>query len=194
MVRPQSSIEAEGREEPGDKRARRPAATGSSKETVLMTGRSPDGALYEVVIEQSKYGTCISTWWPYVSNAGMGGCGKGLPPSTAFGRRDPERVFAKPYGFLNDAPQATTYRVLSGFARTAVERVQVIYRGRDGNRHEAPVKVTQATSMLEKFESSEPFGYWIAFVPRSAGHRPIEVVAHGGEGERLGTPFTLRRP
>jgi hypothetical protein len=42
--------------------------------------------------------------------------------------------------------------------------------------------------------SRNPFGYWIAFVPRSDGHQPIEVTAYGDGGERLGEPFTLQRP
>lgn len=194
-VRPTSTIAAEGHEEPEDRRARRPAQTGATHGTLLMSGRSPDGALFEIYLEQSKYGTCLGTWWPYVPSLGsVGACGDGLPPSTAFGRRNPEEVFAKPYGFLGDAAEATTHRVLSGYARTNVDRVEVIYTERGGGRHEAPVKLVHATaSMLEKFESSEPFGYWIAFVPRSAGHRPIEVVAYDGDGGRLGT-FTLQRP
>jgi len=48
--------------------------------------------------------------------------------------------------------------------------------------------------MLGKVESQEDFGFWIAFVPRSAGHRPITVTAHGQGGSRLGEPFTLARP
>jgi hypothetical protein len=195
MVRPPSSIEAEGREEPGDRRARRSAETGSSGAHVMMTGRAPDGALFEFYIEQSKYGTCMSIWWPYGLGHGMGACGKELPPSTAYGRRNPEQVFAKPYGFLNEAPEATTSRFVSGFARTNVARVRVAYRDRDGARHDAPVHLVQVTaSMLRKIESSEPFGYWIAFVPRSAGHRPIEVTAYAANGDRLGAPFTLQRP
>jgi hypothetical protein len=195
-VRPVSTIEAEGREEPGDERRRRPAEAGSTGATVLMSGRSPDGALYEVYIEQSDYGTGIGVWWPYAPSVGWGMYGDGrLPPSTAFGRRHPEQVFAKPYGFLNDASEATTHRVLGGFARTNVERVEVRYRNGDGASHQAPVKLARATaSVLKKFKRSEPFGYWLAFVPRSAGHRPIEVTAYAENGDRLGAPFTLQRP
>jgi hypothetical protein len=49
-------------------------------------------------------------------------------------------------------------------------------------------------STLGKIEASEPFGFWIAFVPRSAGHRPITVTAHAADGDQLGEPFTLARP
>ncbi len=195
MVRPPETIEAEGREEPGDERTRRVPEAGSKGATVLMSGRSPDGALFEVYIDQSNYGTGIGIWWPYVPGAGWGySGGVGLPPATAYGRRHPERVFAKPYGFLNDASEATRYRVMSGFARPNVERVEVLYQDEEGSRHPADVKLAQATaSMLKKFERSEPFGCWMAFVPRSAGHRPVEVIAYGGDGQPL-SAFTLEHP
>jgi hypothetical protein len=195
MVRPPGTIEAEGHEEPGEKRAPRPTQGEGTRTTVLMSGRSPDGALFEFYVERTKYGTCMSVWWPYVGSGASGACGPGLPPSTAFGRRDPEHVFAKPYGFLNEDAEATTYRYVNGFARTNVARVKVVYRDRRGDRHDAPVQMVQVTApMLEKIESSKPFGYWIAFVPRSAGHRPIEVTAYAEDGGRLGEPFTLERP
>jgi hypothetical protein len=196
MVRPPTLIKAEGHEEPGDKRGRRPTMSDTSVTLTMMSGRSPDGALYEFFIDKSKYGDCMSIWWPYAAGESWGACGgDGLPPSTAFGRRNPEEVFAKPFGFLNEAAQATTYRVISGFARTNVDRVRVVYLDRDGGRHEASVQLTQLTARkLEPVEDSEPFGFWVAFVPRSAGHHPIEVTAYAAGGERLGAPFTLHRP
>ena len=196
MTRPLDTIEAEGREEPGDKRQRPPRQPGSTASTMLLSGRAPDGALYEFHIEQTKYGACMQIWWPYAFEAGGGGsCGPQLPPETAYGRRHPEQVFAKPFGFLNDAPRATTSRFISGFARHHVQRVQVAYRDRRGRKHDAPVQLLHVTdSILGKIRASEPFGFWIAFVPRSAGHRPITVTAYGGDGDRLGEPFTLSRP
>ncbi len=195
-VRPVSTIEAEGREEPGDERGRRAPESGSSASTVVMSGRSPDGALYEIYVEQSDYGTGVGIFWPYAPFSGYGFSGGrgGLPPSTAFGRRNPERVFAKPFGFLNDASEATTHRVLSGFARTNVARVEVLYRDGGGSMQQAPVKLVQvAASTLTEFKPSKPFGYWVAFVPRSAGHKPIEVIAYAAGGDRLST-FTLQNP
>ena len=47
--------------------------------------------------------------------------------------------------------------------------------------------------MLREFRGSEPFGFWVAFVPRSAGHRPLDVIAYGADGERLST-FNLKNP
>jgi hypothetical protein len=196
MVRPPTLIEAEGHEEPGDKRARRLAQSEDSITVPVMSGRSPDGALYELFIDRSSYGDCISISWPYANGEGWGFCGGDkLPPSTAFGRRNPEAVFAKPYGFLNDAAAATTHRVISGFARPNVDTVRVVYLDRDGSRHEAPVQLTQVgAEKLERVPGSSPFGFWVAFVPRSAGHRPLEVTAFADNGERLGEPFTLARP
>lgn len=195
MVRPPTTIEAEGREEPGDKRLPPPSESGSRGPRIIMSGRAPDGALFEFYVEQSKYGSCMFSWWPYGSGDGLGSCGPGLPPETAYGRRDPERVFAKPYGFLNEAPSATTSRFVSGFARPSVERVRVIYRDRDGDRHDAPVQLVQVTdAVLGKIEATEPFGYWIAFIPRLAGHRPLETIAYAENGDRLGAPFRLERP
>ncbi len=196
MVRPPTLIDAEGHEEPEDKRGRLPSQGPNSVTATVMSGRSPDGALYEFYIDKSDYGLCMSIWWPYVPNGGWGFCGgDALPPSTAFGRRNPEAVFAKPFGFLNDAAEATTYRLISGFARTNVDSVRVVHLDRDGGRHEAPVRLTHVTAEeLERFGGGEPFGFWVAFVPRSAGHRPIEVTAYAAGGERLGAPFTLARP
>lgn len=194
MVRGPGSIEAEGREEPGDKRSDRPTE-GAGEAAVVTTGRSPDGALYELFVEKTKYGTCMSLWWPYLAHSGQGACGKEFPPSTAYGRRNPDEVFAKPFGFLNEQPEATVHRFIGGFARPSVRRVQVFYTGRDGDRHEAPVRLTLVpASTLAKVEATEPFGYWIAFVPRSAGHRPIDVTAFAENGARLGAPFTLKYP
>jgi hypothetical protein len=194
MRRPLDTIEAEGREEPGDRRRPFPRQPDSIAMKKLLSGRAPDGALYEFLVEQAKYGACMQIWWPYAAEAGGGSCGPQLPPETAYGRRHPEQVFAKPFGFLGDAPRATTSRFISGFARPRVERVQVAYRDRHGSSHDAPVKLVHVTeAMLGKVESQEDFGFWIAFVPRSAGHRPITVTAYGG-GDRLGEPFTLARP
>jgi hypothetical protein len=194
MVRPPGTIEAEGREEPGDKRLPHPKEFGHAAK-VVMRGRAPDGALFEFYVEQSKYGICMYIWWPYGDGNGAGSCGPELPPRTAYGRRHPERVYAKPFGFLTEAPRATTSRFVSGFARPGVERVEVTFRDRRGRLHQAPVQLRHVTqSMLGKVDASGPFGYWIAFVPRSAGHAPITVTAFGASGERLGAPFMLSRP
>ena len=34
--------------------------------------------------------------------------------------------------------------------------------------------------------ASEPFGYWVSFVPRSARHAEFEVVAYGAGGGGIG--------
>ena len=195
-VRPVSTIQPEGREEPGDKRLQRLGESDGKGATVLMSGRSPDGALFEFGVEHSAdFGVCMFTWFPFASVEGSGGCGHhGLPPSTAYGVHHPDRFSARNHAFLTDAPEATTYRVLNGFARPKVARVELIYLDRDGGRHEAPLKLVQvAGPVLDKINASEPFGYWVAFVPRSAGHRPIDVIAYGAGGDRLST-FKLQNP
>jgi hypothetical protein len=87
LVRPPQSIEAEGREEAGDRRRALPTPKASTTAR-LATGRSPDGALYELHNERSDY-DCLWVWWPYAPGAGWGTCGDGLPPSNALGRATP---------------------------------------------------------------------------------------------------------
>jgi hypothetical protein len=185
-LRPPRTIEAEGREEPGDERWPRP---GGGKVAVVLTGRSPDGALYEVVAgREGEYGTCLTTGWPYAQGGGAGACGPEIPPSTAFGRRNPEDVFAKPYGFLGDAPEATVHRTIEGYARGEVSRLEVAYRDDGGSWQEVPVKLARISGrQLEEVGASEPFGYWVGFVPRSAGRHPVvEVTSYAEDGRELG--------
>jgi hypothetical protein len=196
--------EAAGRERPGDERWRRtaPTASGESDPVVLMSGRAPDGALYELYATYSEedgelVGHCVSMWWPYVREARLGGaCGPGLPPETAFGRRHPERVAAKPSGFLSALPAAATrFWVLDGYARPNVDRVQVRYRDSDGNWHDAPVDLAQVDRALaERARADTPFGLFVAFVPRSVdrcqgGRREdcmgLELIAYGAGGSEL---------
>ena len=143
-----------------------------------MSGRAPDGALFELYEQEADGDTCIYLFWPYVFEEGAGGsCGAELPPEGAFGREHPERVAARGYGFLNDAPAATRHSVMTGFARAKVDRVEVIYEDSEGRRHEAPVTLGRAEG---------GFGMWVTFVPRSAGRRPwLEVVAYDAQGREL---------
>jgi hypothetical protein len=189
MVRP-LDVEPAGHERPSDERMPWPTAPSEGKPELMMSGRAPDGALYEVLVARPKGfdGRCLSLWWPYVPDAmGGGSCG-GLPPETAFGRRDPEQVAARPFGFLVDLPQATAHRVLSGFARPWVGRVRVVYRDREGNAHDAPLKLVQiGGEQLERIGGDRAFGYWVAFVPRAAGRRPmVEVIAYDAAGNEAG--------
>jgi hypothetical protein len=201
-IRPPSADEPEGREQPGDKRWRIPTGPGESDPVVLLSGRAPDGALYELYTTHfeengAPFGNCVSMWWPYVREAMVGGsCGPGLPPETAFGRRHPETVAAKPYGFLSAlAAAATKYWVLDGYARPNVDRVHVRYRDRKGGWHDAPVKLVQIDGeRLARAKADAPFGVFVAFVPRSVdrcqGGRAedcmaLEVTAYGADGRRL---------
>jgi hypothetical protein len=195
QVRPTPSPdEAAGREQPGDRRWRREAPTsfGESDPVVLMSGRAPDGALYEVYTT----GRCLSMWWPYVREARVGGsCGPRLLSETAFGRRHPERVAAKPELMSALPAAATGYWVLDGYARPSVSRVEVRYRDRRGDRHDAPVDLAQIEgAKLERARADAPFGIFVAFVPRSVDRcqggpaercMGLEVIAYGADGREL---------
>jgi hypothetical protein len=202
---PTSPEDVAGREQPGDVRGRRPSSPGESEPVVLLRGRAPEGALYEVYSTYTEedgtaFGHCVTTWWPYVRQAAASGsCGPaGLPPETAFGRRDAEQVAAKPYGFLSALPAqagATRYWVLDGYARPNVSRVEVRYRDRKGGWHDAPVDLAQVGGAeLERARADTPFGMFVAFVPASVdrcreGRRKrceaLEVIAYGADGREL---------
>jgi hypothetical protein len=155
---------------------------------VLAAGRAPGGARYEFFVERigpddRATGICNMLWWPRFQQAGAGGsCGPTLPPQGAFGRRSPEDVMAKPFGFLADARPATGHWILSGYARPRVTRVLVTWEGRD-----VPAKLARVDAALsERMGASEPFGFWVAFVPRSARHAKFEIVAYDADGGEIG--------
>jgi hypothetical protein len=153
----------------------------STDPVVLASGRAPEGARWEWFVE----GVCTTVWWPQYAQAGAhGACGSPLPPDTAYGRKRPEQVMAKPYGFLDAAPPATEHFMLSGYARARVERVRLVW---DEGRQEAPVELFRVTpDKAERMRATGPFGYWVAFVPKSARHAVFEVLAYGGGGEEIG--------
>ena len=198
---PPSADDAAGREQPGDERGSRPTSPGQSDPVVVLSGRAPDGALYGAYAtfteDGTPYGQCVSIWWPYVRDAGASGtCADALPPDNAFDPRHGERVAAKPFGYLgHTAAAATAHLFLSGYARPGVRRVQLRYRDRGGSWHDAPVDLAQMDgARLERMRADGPFGYFVAFVPRSVdrcqGGRPercmaLEVLAHGRGGEEL---------
>jgi hypothetical protein len=181
-------VEPAGREKAGDERQRWEDVSRGRRPHVVMSGRAPDGALYEVVVNRQGSGmTCTTMWWPYVENVLTGGeCG-GVPPEGAFGRREPGKIAARPWGFAVQIPQVSEHSMLSGYARGAVSRVRVVYRGRDGERHDAPLKLARVRgAILERLEADEPFGFWVAFLPRSVGARPtVEVIAYDDHGRVL---------
>jgi hypothetical protein len=158
---------------------------------VLATGRAPDGARYEFFVERfaraggGVYGRCLSFWWPDPGAPGSGHCGPELPPSTAFGRRHPERVAAKPFGVLHPGGPVTKHLMLSGFAHLGVSRVRVLYADERGVR-DAPVELTRVDGELRRrIAASRPFGFFVSFLPRAALSGPIEVVAYDDAGREL---------
>ena len=182
--------EPAGRERPGEARLPYPrGGRDSGRPEVLVTARAPDGALFELYVQRDGPGTCVQLFWPYVFDAGSSGfCGPELPPETAFGRRHPERVAARGFGFLNDVSAATRHGVMTGFARPSVARVEVLYEDERGSPRRAPVTFARIDGRLARhYRIDEPFGVWVTFVPRSAGRRPwLEVVAYAADGRLLG--------
>ena len=91
---------------------------------------------------------------------------------------------AKPFGFLDAEVPATEHFMLSGYARPRVERVRVVW---DEGRQEAPVELFHVTpEKAERMGATEPFGFWVTFVPRSARHAEFEIVSHGEGGDEIG--------
>jgi hypothetical protein len=181
--------EPAGREAPGEARLPYPdAAPGSGRPIVLVSSRAPDGALFELYAQRFRGGVCVQLFWPYVFDESAGGyCGSGFLPTAAFGRRNPERVAARGYGSLNDSHAATTQRVMTGFARSNVARVRVVYEDAAGRRHDAPVTLGHLDkSLVRRLGARSSVGVWVTFVPRSAGPRPwLQVVAYAGSGRVL---------
>jgi hypothetical protein len=178
---------------PGEPRPwdERPTEAEPGEVVVMATGRAPEGARYEWFVHPSKtgdgevVGTCLTLWWPRWEQVGAhGSCGPQLPPDTAYGRRRPEDVMAKPYGFLDAEAPATKHFMLSGYARPQVERVRVVW---DGGRQEAPAELFRVTPEKERrMRAAEPFGYWVTFVPRSARHAEFEIVSYDEGGGEIG--------
>lgn len=64
--------------------------------------------------------------------------------------------------------------MLSGYARPQLDRVRVLWEGR-----EARAELTRVSgALLERIGGSEPFGFWVAFVPPSARHAEFEIVSY----------------
>ena len=186
VVLPPSTIKPAGREEPGDRRLAFPAY-GGGKPIVLVSGRAPDGALFELVGQRSRQDSCVLLFWPYVFDQATGGSCGDVPPVGAFGRRRPQAVAARGYGAPNDMPAATRYRVMSGYSKPSVRDVRVVYAGRSGRRIDARVDFARVDrASRRRMNAGRPFGAWVGFLPRSAGPRPwFTVIAVGANGRVL---------
>jgi hypothetical protein len=182
-------IEPAGHEQPGDERMKWSQRDRTGEPVRIMSGRAPEGTLYEVAVFEPRHfsESCLAFWWPYVKGAvgGPASACAGFPPETVYGRREPEKVAARPFGFLASAPAATGHYLLQGYARSFISRVRVVYEGRDGERHDAPVRLKQVSGRLAKrIDAREPAGYWVAFLPRSVGKGPmLEVIAYDKSGK-----------
>ena len=146
------------------------------------------------------YSVCLTHWFPYVREAGGSGhCGRGYPPTKAYGKAWPRRVVARSFGFLGDGEPATAYLALEGFARANVARVRVVHKDGRGGKRDAPVKFVRVRGALRRrVGSAEPFGFFVSFLPpsirryydgpgdRADGPPAIEIIAYDGGGRQLG--------
>ena len=170
---------------------RRPAASDADDVVVMATGLAPEGNRYEWFVHPTEgddgevVGACTTLWWPRYEQVGAhGSCGPQVPPVSAYGRRRPEEVMAKPFGFLDAEVPATEHFMLSGYARPRVGRVRVVW---DEGRQEAPVELFRVTpEKAERMGASEQFGFWVTFVPRSARNAEFEIVSYGEGGDEIG--------
>ena len=180
-----------------------------ARSVVVATGHAPDGARYEYVVDRFPTGEgpkaptgegvegpdgetfkwCLGLEWPDVVPHGIGGfCGPQFPPAQREG-------LIRPFGGLNLYEGVTEHLVLSGFAEPEVSRVRVLYRGEDGQQHEAPADFFGADRMLkDRTGSDRDFGFFVAFIPPSfplgTGTRPfdreaIDVIAYNSSGHEV---------
>jgi hypothetical protein len=191
MVQRPGDVEPFGREQAGDERVKWSDVNRTKAPIRIMSGRAPEGTLYEVMLSLPRgFGDfCMTIWWPYVEDAfAPGECGE-FPPEGVYQYRNGriKGLAARPWGFITWVPPATAHYLLNGYARPSVSRVRVVYEGKDGRRHDAPVKLRQVGGELaERIGAREPAGYWLAFLPRSVGKRPtVEVIAYDESGKIL---------
>jgi hypothetical protein len=100
--------------------------------------------------------------------------------------------------------EASQWPVLEGFARPEVHRLRLLYRGRDGRRHDMPVDLFRLTGALQRqLKVRRPVGYWVAFLPplapqfddtspetrRLLDRRAIMVIAYDRAGAELGRTY-----
>jgi RNA polymerase sigma factor (sigma-70 family) len=190
VLPPSATLQTLPREpRPWDKRPSN--SEGSSEVFVLAEGRAPEGTRYEWFVDETvdedgdRIGVCTTLRWPRYEQVGAhGSCGPQVPPVSAYGRRRPDEVMAKPFGFLDAEVPATEHYMLSGYARPRVERVRVVWAG---GSEEAPVELFEVTpEKADRMGAAEPFGFWVTFVPRSARHAEFEIVSYGEGGDEIG--------
>jgi hypothetical protein len=189
MIQRPGDVEPFGREQAGDERIEWGDVNRTGDPVRIMSGRSPEGTLYEIVMSRPNGSglLCMTTWWPYVEDVLAGSPCEDFPPEGVYEYRGRTGLAARPWGFLTWAPGATAHYMLSGYARPSVRRVRIVYEGKDGRRHDAPVNLRQVGGKLaERIDAHEPAGYWLAFLPRSVGKRPtVEVIAYDQSGKIL---------
>jgi hypothetical protein len=142
--------------------------------TVLASGRAPDGARYEFVLESfaepprsgsdDDFRHCLNIEWP---DARVGqispdfGCYPAFPPPIL------EQAVVKRGGAIFD-PSRTTHVQVAGVARSDVSRLRILYKDEHGAKRDAPVDFTRVAGSVRKRAGADgAFGVFIGFLPPS---------------------------
>lgn len=145
-----------------------------SKSIVFASGRAPDGARYEVVLDRfakpaknvppgEVFNNCLGIEWPGIREGASGSCGPVFPPAAAS---------KAAIGRYIDGPEtlerATKYVLLNGFTRSDVARVRVRFTDKAGATRDASVHFIRVRGELRKrLGADRPFGFYVAFLPPS---------------------------
>lgn len=179
---------------------------------VLASGRAPDGARYEFVLEhvaepaKSKlprgyFGHCLNVEWPDARAGQISpqfGCYPSLPPGVV------DKAVVKWQGAMFE-PSRTSHVQIAGIARSDVSDVRMLYKDEQGARRDARVDFAiVAGALRERAGAEHPFGVFLAFLPpawlgHGASYDPracppeenpydaaaVEVIAYDHEGQVL---------
>jgi hypothetical protein len=197
-----------GLAEPGDPptveaprtRAGAGAGTEPTGSVVVASGRAPDGARYEFVVESIEgRRRCLNIEWPDARAGQISpqfGCFAAFPPPEV-----DDRV-VKWQGAMYDETYTRDVQI-AGVARSDVGDVEIRYRGRDGSSRDAVVHFARVAGDVRRQAGADgPFGVFLAFVPQDwlgygaifdprrcppeqRPHDPdaIEVIAYDDRGE-----------
>jgi hypothetical protein len=207
-----------GLAEPGDPptvdaprtRAGAGAGTEPSGSVVVASGRAPDGARYEFVVEAieapasparsgGELQRCLNIEWPDARTGQISpqfGCYPEFPPAVV------DDLVVKWQGAMFDETY-TSHVQIAGLARSDVGDVEIRYKGRDGAGRDAPVDFARVAGEVRRRAGADrPFGVFIAFLPQDwlgygANYDPrhcppeqrpydpdaIEVIAYDDRGE-----------
>jgi hypothetical protein len=177
---------------------------------VVASGRAPDGARYEFVVEaievpagmgspHAERQRCLNIEWPDARSGQISpqfGCFPAFPPAEV------DDLVVRPGGAMYDETYTRDVQI-AGLARSDVGDVEIRYEGRDGTSREAEVDFARvAGDVRQRAGADGPFGVFLAFLPHDwmgyganldprhcpPEERPydpdaIEVIAYDDHGE-----------